>query len=123
MFIEITRVGTGAKSIINTDRILRVSPSNTGAHTDIVMSDIRICAKESYEEIRSMLIAKPIMLAETNEVPNVVLEEIQKKLDNAVIERTQWWHDAETANAVKEVLFGKDSPIHKINPDNFLEES
>lgn len=110
MFIEITRVALKNKNLLNTDKILRISPVKTGSgHTEIIMTDgVKIYASETYEEVRAMLIAEPITL-ESDVVPNTVLEELRA-------DDEPWWHNPILLKKVNEAIFGEDSPVVDFEP-------
>lgn len=110
MFIEITRVALKNKNLLNTDKILRISPAKTGSgHTEIIMTDgVKIYTQETYEEVRAMLIAEPITL-ESDIVPKTVLEELRD-------DDEPWWHNPALLRKVNEAIFGEDAPVVGFEP-------
>ena len=110
MFIEITRVALKNNNLLNTDKILRISPAKTGSgHTEIIMTDgVKIYTQETYEEVRAMLIAEPITL-ESDVVPKTVLEELRD-------DDEPWWHNPALLRKVNEAIFGEDAPVVGFEP-------
>ena len=117
MFIEITRVATKSKQLLNTDKILRVSAAKTGSgHTEIIMSDgLKVYALETYEEVRAMLIVEPLVL-NSDVVPKTVLEEIRENSNNAILDSEPWWHNREMLKKVNNAIFGEEEPVGGLDP-------